>query len=128
MLNVLAGAPSVPGASDGAAVSGLFNSPWSTAVDSDGNVYVADRSNYTIRKVSAGGIVTTLAGAAGQPGTADGYGPFARFTEPCGLTIDRNRTLYVAECSGHVIRRVSPDGTVSTFAGYPGYAAYSMGW
>ena len=124
MLGLVAGSPSVPGASDGAAVSALFNSPWSTAVDLDGNIYVADRSNYTIRKISPVGIVTTVAGVAGQPGSADGYGPFARFAEPCGVAVDRTRTLYVAECSGHVIRKVSPDGRVITFAGYPGYSGY----
>jgi sugar lactone lactonase YvrE len=124
MLGLVAGSPSVSGASDGAAVSAMLNGPWSTAVDSDGNVYVADRSNYTIRKISPVGIVTTVAGVAGQPGSADGYGPFARFAEPCGVAVDRTRTLYVAECSGHVIRKVSPDGKVSTFAGYPGYSGY----
>jgi len=77
-VSTLAGVSSA-GSTDGARAAARFNLPSSVAVDSGGNVYVADGNNSTIRKVTVAGVVTTLAGSAGQQGSADGVGAAARF-------------------------------------------------
>ena len=67
------------------------------AVDSSGNVYVADANNYTIRKVTPSGVVTTLAGSAGVGGSADGIGSAAQFYYPSGVAVDSSGNVYVAD-------------------------------
>src|SRR5271154_2124711 len=78
-FTTLAGTAYVPGGTDGTGPAAQFNAPYGTAVDSNGNVYVADLGNNTIRKITPAGVVTTLAGTAGTHGTADGTGAAARF-------------------------------------------------
>ena len=82
--------------------------PYGVAVDSAGNVYVADTSNHTIRKVTPAGVVTTLAGLAGNSGSADGTGSAARFYLPCGVAVDSAGNVYVADTGNHTIRKVTP--------------------
>ncbi len=86
------------------------------AVDGNGNVYVADSGNSRIRKVDSDGNVTTLAGS-GSDGFADGTNTKAKFNAPYGVAIDGNGNVYVADSSNHRMRRVSPDGNVTTLAG-----------
>lgn len=115
----LAGAP--PTASvDGSGSAARFNLPSAVAVDSSGTVYVADKSNHTIRKITASGTVSTFVGAAGRAGSGDGTGINAQFSQPSALVIDRNGTLFVADTGNNTIRRVSSSGNVTTFAGSPG--------
>jgi hypothetical protein len=87
------------------------------AVDSSGNVYVADTFNHTIRKVTPDGVVTTLAGLAGSSGSADGTGSTARFNEPRGVAVDSSGNVYVADSGNATIRKVTPRGLVTTLAG-----------
>ena len=87
------------------------------AVDGTGNVYVADSYNRTIRKVTPGGVVTTLAGMAGSWGSADGTGSAARFNYPSGVAVDSAGNVYVADTGNHTIRKVTPAGVVTTLAG-----------
>src|SRR5205814_1507614 len=85
-----------------------------------GNAYVADALNNTIRKVTAAGLVTTLAGLAGTIGTADGTGSAARFYNPTAVAVDISGTIYVADTDNHTIRKVTPAGVVTTLAGLAG--------
>jgi hypothetical protein len=85
--------------------SARFNSPSDLAVDSAGNIYVADTDNFTIRNViPSTGAVTTLAGLAGTSGSADGLGSAALFFHPAGIGVDARNTLYVADTDNHTVR------------------------
>ena len=120
VVSTLAGTIGSPGSTDGVGSKARFNNPRGLATDSLDNVYVADGSNSTIRKITPAGVVSTLAGAAGVPGFADGTGVWARFDRPSGVCVDSLGNVYVAEIGNHTIRRVTPDGTVSTVAGSAG--------
>jgi len=123
-FSTLAGTPgSVINSVDGIGSAAQFDAPRGVAIDTAGNVYVADGSNNTIRKVSPAGEVTTLAGTAGSAGSSDGTGTAARFNEPFGIAVDSSGTLYVADSSNNAIRRVTAAGVVTTFAGGGGPAA-----
>jgi len=113
------GAPSTAGSTDGTGAGAEFNQPVGIAVDSSGNLYVADTGNDTIRKVTSGGVVTTIAGSPGQTGTADGTGSAARFKGPTGVAVDSNGNLYVADAGNSTIRKITPAGVVTTMAGLP---------
>ena len=77
-----------------------------TAVDESGNVYVSDYLNFTVRKVSRTGVVTTLAGLAGTVGSADGEGIAARFNHPDGVAVDSAANVYVADRNNNTIRKI----------------------
>src|SRR5581483_2490506 len=88
--------------------------------DASGNLFVADSGNQTIRKITAGGVVTTFAGTALAPGAADGHGAAARFNAPAALTIDPAGNLYVVDASNYTIRKITPNADVTTVAGTAG--------
>jgi sugar lactone lactonase YvrE len=111
-ISILAGDPVTGGTVDKKGTAARFNTPRGLAVDTNGNVYVADEGNFTIRKIAPDGTVTTLAGLAGASGTTDNKGNRARFTQPRAITIDGNGDLYVID--GTAIRKVTADGTVTT--------------
>ncbi|MEI6568350.1 MAG: Ig-like domain repeat protein, partial [Verrucomicrobiota bacterium] len=90
---------------DGIGTEARFNHPSGVAVDYDGNIYVADRDNFRIRRIDAGGIVTTVAGT-NSTGTTDGIGSMAKFNRPTGVAVDGNRTLYVADSGNNSIRKL----------------------
>jgi sugar lactone lactonase YvrE len=119
-LNLLAGNVGGAGNTDGFATNASFQFPTGMATDSAGNIYVADVNNHTIRKITPQGDVSTFAGSAGQIGSTDGTGTLARFNFPDGLAIDRLGNLYVADTNNHTIRKITPAGVVSTFAGNAG--------
>ncbi len=112
-----AGAASQLGATDGPAASARFFLPYGVAADASGNVYVADGGNHVIRKISAAGVVSTLAGTALQSGFVNGTGAAARFNTPWGLAVDGSGNVYVADSENNAIRRVTPGGVVTTVAG-----------
>jgi sugar lactone lactonase YvrE len=120
-VSTLAGLAGVSGSADGTNSSARFYQPQGVAVDSAGNVYVADTGNYTIRKITSAGAVTTLAGSAGSSGTNDASGTSARFYEPEGIAVNSAGTLvYVADTWNHTIRQITSAGMVTTFAGSAG--------
>jgi sugar lactone lactonase YvrE len=112
------------GFADGQGRTASFARPEGLAVDAGGTLYVADTNNHAIRRISPDGRVVTLAGD-GQPGFADGNGRQARFQEPNALAVDATGTLYVSDTGNAAIRRVTPDGTVTTLAG--GHAGFADG-
>jgi hypothetical protein len=112
---VLAG-DGVPGVRGGRADRARFSDPFGVVSDPDGTVYVADAGDaQCIRRISPDGSVSTLAG--GALGYSDGVGEQARFQTPSGLAIDASGALYVADTGNNMIRRIAPDGAVSTIAG-----------
>lgn len=108
------------GAADGAGTAARFNQPFGVAADGAGNVYVTDRDNNTIRKVTPAGVVTTLAGTAGVVGSADGTGAAASFDYPTGIATDSAGNVYVADYGNYAIRKITPAGVVTTLAGIVG--------
>jgi hypothetical protein len=81
---------------------------------------VADSSNNLIRKITPGGVVSTLAGSFSLGGYANGTGEAARFNYPIGVAVDNNGNVYVADSNNKIIRKITSDGQVTTFAGSPG--------
>jgi len=116
-VTTFAGTAGQVGSADGTGAAAQFSNPQGVAVDASGNLYVADSDNSTIRKITPGGDVSTFAGTAGQTGNIDGTGPAARFTRPNGVAVGPSGNIYVADSGNHTIRKITPDGVVTTLAG-----------
>lgn len=119
-LRVHSGSVGGAGNLDGARAAARFSGPGGVARAADGTIYVADTSNLTIRRIAPDGAVSTLAGASGKAGGADGLGAAARFELPTGLAIAPNGDLIVSDSYAGTLRRVTPAGEVSTYAGRHG--------
>ncbi len=126
-LLLLYGKTSGSGNLDGPLDIASFSHPQGIAVDKHGNIFVSDagpkeeKPNNTIRKITPQGIVSTFAGQAGQHGSTDGRGADARFSGPTGIVIDSDGNIFVADSWNHLIRKITPDGLVSTFVGSGNY-------
>lgn len=101
------------GYADGPASQAQFNGPIGVAVDKAGNIYVADTYNDRIRLIGTDGQVSTVAGQ-GTPGYADGDRNTALFDTPCGIVIANDNSLIVADTGNHRLRKITPDGNVTT--------------
>jgi sugar lactone lactonase YvrE len=117
VVTTVAGAAGRKGSTDGQGLVARFYHPFGIAVDAEGTLYVADNGNCTIHKITAVGTVSTVAGTAGRRGSTDGAGPMARFRYPTGLAVATNGTLYVAEATNTIVRKITVTGEVSTLAG-----------
>jgi DNA-binding beta-propeller fold protein YncE len=115
------GPQGIQGSTDGTGTNASFNSPTGIAVDSAGTVYVADQSNNRIRRITPGGVVSTLAGSTS--GSIDGTGTNATFWGPVGIIVDLSGTLYVTDQNNHLIRKITPAGVVTTLAGQDGFGS-----
>ena len=119
-VTTMAGGAGVSGTANGVGGAARFNGPGGLAVDAAGSVYVADGGNNTIRKITATGVVSTLAGSPGVTGSANATGAAARFRAPGAIATGTGGMLYVADSGNHTIRRVTSAGVVTTIAGSPG--------
>lgn len=119
----IAGTPGVAGIANGA----RFVTPYGMATDSSGNIYVSDADAHTIRKFTASGRGSTLAGTPFVSGSADGTGGAASFMAPTGLATDSSLNVYVADAVSNTIRKITPAGVVTTLAGKAGSSGSANG-
>jgi streptogramin lyase len=117
-------AGSTVGYVEGTGTAAKFNQPYCITIDAAGNLYVGDRINHAIRKITPAGVVSTLAGN-GSPGSANGTGAAASFNEPLGIAADASGNIFVADYINGLIRKITPAGVVTTFQN-PG-ATYIFG-
>ena len=110
---------------DGAATGAQFNNPDGITIDDNGNLFVSDAYNDLIREISTSGTVSTVAGNQ-SIGYQNGIALSAQFYAPAGQVFDTQGNLYVADFGNNVIRKITPAGVVSTFAG-TGIAGYLNG-
>lgn len=118
IVSTLAGTGAI-GSTNGAALSATFRYPDGAIVDSNGNIFITDQSNHTIRKIDENGIVSTFAGD-GLASYLDGNGIATKFRYPAAMAIDENDNLFIADWGNHCIRKITPLGVVSTYAGIGG--------
>lgn len=111
-----------PSATSGSVIN---SGPFGIAIDKAGNLYVSDTTNHTIRRITPGGTVTTLAGIPGQPGSPELTA--GRFHQPLGLAADDDGNVFVADCFNHLIRRIAPNGDVTSISGYPRFPGADNG-
>ena len=120
VVTTVSGRAGISGTSDGAVSAARFNNPAAVTIDGSGNVYVADTGNQTIRIITSGGVTYTLAGSAGKSGSLDASGTAAQFSSPASVAVDASGNVYVADAGNNSIRKITPGGMVSTFAGSAG--------
>ncbi len=126
-VTTFAGSAGNAGSADGTGNAARFNNPTGITVDGSGNVYVADTNNNLLRRISPAGAVTTIAGVVGVAGSSDGTGSAALFKAPGGLAVDTLGNVYLADTGNSTIRKITPGGVVTTFAGVPGVAGFKDG-
>ncbi len=119
IVTTIAGTGQAGFAGDGGpAINAQLNRPYGLALDSAGNVYVADLGNECVRRISNDGFIATVAGTGRTASSPDGAGPLdTSLLSPRNVAIDAKGNLYIAEFEGHRVRRLTPDGKFATIAG-----------
>jgi sugar lactone lactonase YvrE len=122
LVSTVFGGPIAPGTESGAGSATQLGSVEALALDSAGNIYVADRDKHSVRKITPAGVMSTVAGAGpygngGLYGFADGTGAAVRFSSPTGIVVDAAGNLQVVDAGNRAIRTVTPVGGVTTLAG-----------
>src|SRR2546423_186039 len=117
VVTTLAGSPGVRGGANGTGSAATFYLPLGMAVDSAGNIYVADADVCTIRKIAPGGVVSTFAGSFSKAGSQNGTGSAARFNLPTDVAVDSSNNVYVADTNNCTIRKITPAAAGTTLAG-----------
>lgn len=116
---------------NGEGANAVFNLPAALALDSAGNLFIADYGNSLIREMTPAGVVTTVAGLPGQPGATDGDASIAQFNLPSGIAVDSQENVYVADYGNHSIRQLIPEAagqwSVSSLAGLSGVSGDADG-
>ncbi len=107
VVTTVAGLATNSGRADGTGSAASFNNPGGICCDAAGDLYVADTGNYTIRKITSAGVVTTVAGAATYEGHNDGIGAAAGFSYPYGIVVDAAGNLYIADTNNNTIRKIT---------------------
>ncbi|NOT18823.1 MAG: hypothetical protein HOP24_00915, partial [Sideroxydans sp.] len=130
VVSTLAGTAGMPDITDGQGAAARFDTPQGIALDSLGNLYVADEMNSTIRKITSTGLVSTYAGLPNIQNVsnlyyANGSLTAARFDLPGGIAVDAANNLYIADTGNNVIRKITAAGVVSTLAGTPTVSGYT---
>jgi sugar lactone lactonase YvrE len=126
-VTVFAGKSGESGDKDGPAADARFGGPRGITIDPAGNLYISDEMNSDIRKITPAGNVTTLAGKPNASGDKDGTGTDATFGAPRGLAVDKDGNVFVADTDNNVVRKVTPAGVVTTFAGKAGEGGLADG-
>jgi hypothetical protein len=126
-FTTISGLAGIAGVANGQGTIALFNRPIGMAVDAAGNLYVADSINATVRRITASGAVSTLAGSPGVLGTQDGNGPAAQFGLVVDVAVDPSGNVYVTDAHFNTVRKITPNGSVSTFAGSAGITGHADG-
>ena len=116
----------VAGAVDGTGTAASFNDPHGLAIDSAGNLFVADTGNHTIRRITPAGVVSTVAGTAGASGSADGVAGVARLNSPSGIAVDAQGKVSFTD-AGNTVRQWSATQGVTTLAGTAGTSGAADG-
>jgi sugar lactone lactonase YvrE len=124
-VTTLAGQAQTQGSNDGTGTGAHFEMPEGIAADAAGNLYVTDAN--AIRKVTPGGVVTTLAGSSALKGFVDDLGAAARFNGPVGIAVDASGNVWVADTGNHALRMITPAGVVTTPIGPDGVKAFADG-
>jgi sugar lactone lactonase YvrE len=133
MVSTISGHPGQPGTHDGTGSAAQFNQPWAIAQGPSGNFYIADTGNNSIRMMTPGGVVTTLAGSdTGAAGSGDGNGSVALFSTPISIAVDAAENVYVADYGNSTIRKIIPGTSqattqVSTIVGQTGVRGWADG-
>jgi len=122
VISPLAGLSGTGGSQNGTGTGATFSSPLGIALDSSGNLYVADNGNFLIREIMPGGVVSTFAGNVGVSGDTNGSSQ-ATFGSPYGVAVDSSGNVYVGDASNNLIRAITPAGDVSTLAGMVSYGS-----
>ena len=126
-FTTLSGLAGIAGVANGQGTIALFNRPIGLAVDLAGNIYVADSNNATVRRITATGSVSTFAGSPGVVGTQDGTGAAAQFGLLVDVAVDVSGNVYVTDAHYNTVRKITPNGLVSTLAGSAGITGHADG-